>query len=489
MPLIKDKNSTADLTDQAVQFLVERGWPMIPSAGVEKKPCVGWKRFQEKLPTVAQIREWSRKHKPQRWGLVTGRLAGVVVVDFDGDQGRKLTREWDIKPHVQTGSGGFHLYLQHPGWRVPTLNAKSGKVSWPWPGVDIRGDGGFAVLLGSNQNGVYVQLRELFPEPFESLPQQVRNFLRNHSEKEAPKVKQGTQPPPKVNSSGVNAERLIRTALEMAPTQGRNNAGFWLACQLRDNGYALDDAASTMRKYQSQAPSINLKGVREPYTEREMTASLGEAYSRPPRERWSQRGQRPQSGSVQKVTPKPMPRPCETEPRPGEERPHQDCDADNPESIGIYVGHTGEPLVGHMGEPLSRSPYARLPGEVLNDRRLKHRDIRVYAVLAGSCWQGNVSQVGKRRIAKLTPCAERLVVESLKRLEATGHIQKQPGRLRGQRARYVLLSLVFAQKQRAGVEEVVVTPDGRRRLASIRREQGTARKLSGASNHGNPAAL
>ena len=98
---------------------------MIPSTGSEKKPCVGWKVFQHQLPTVDQLRQWNRKFSPARWGLVTGRLAGVVVVDFDGDQGRNLMQKWGINPHVRTGSGGFHWYGLHPGWRVPTLNAKS----------------------------------------------------------------------------------------------------------------------------------------------------------------------------------------------------------------------------------------------------------------------------------------------------------------------------------------------------------------------------
>jgi hypothetical protein len=82
--------------------------------------------------------------------------------------------------------------------------------------------------------------------------------------------------------------------------------------------------------------------------------------------------------------------------------------------------------------------------------------------------------MGKRLIAKRAPCAERKVIESLKRLEAAGHIQKQPGRRRGQRGVYVLPSAVFAKKQRAGVEEVQVAKDGQRRLVSVRKEQCTA---------------
>src|ERR1035438_3616700 len=241
----------ASLADLAIQFLVEQRWPMLPSRGPQKKPCVGWKPFQEQLPTVDQLRGWERQFRPERWGLVTGKLAGIVVVDFDGDLGRALMEEWGIKPHVRTGSGGFHLYVQHPGWKVPTLNAKTSKATWPWPGLDIRGDGGFAVLLGRNSNGPYVQLRELDAEPFESLPEEVRTFLRNHSVKEeeskAPTPRR--QPSP---SGRVDSELLIRKALEIAPQNGRNNAGFWLACQLRDNGCSSVEAEAAMHDYRSR---------------------------------------------------------------------------------------------------------------------------------------------------------------------------------------------------------------------------------------------
>ena len=81
------------LTDQAITFLVERRWPMLPSTGPEKKPCVGWKGFQEELPTVEQLRQWGQNFNPERWGIVTGALAEVVVADFDGEQGIALMHE------------------------------------------------------------------------------------------------------------------------------------------------------------------------------------------------------------------------------------------------------------------------------------------------------------------------------------------------------------------------------------------------------------
>jgi hypothetical protein len=472
---------SATITDQAIRFLVDRRWPMLPSNGPQKKPCIAWKQFQEQLPTVEQLRGWEREFRPARWGLVTGELAGIVVVDFDGDKGSELMEKWGIKPHLRTGSGGFHVHVKHPGWRVPTLNAKSGKASWPWLGLDIRGDGGFAVLLGRNSNGPYVQLRDLVPEPFDVLPEEVRTLLRDRGGQEnvPPKPPESTHQP--VAGRRADSQSIIRRALTIAPRDGRNNAGFWLACQLRDNGYSSGEAEVVMRDYRLQVPYSNTKGKPEAYTEPEMKASLREAYSKPAREPWARREALPYLVGVSKARADAGRR--EDDHTANEEEPAEgDDSADDPESIDIYVGHTDEPLVGHMGEPLPRIRYSRVPSEVSADRRLKPRDVCVYAVLATFCWQGSVAQVGKRLIARLAGCAERLVISSLHNLRSAGHIEKQPGQLRGQRGRYVLLSPVFGQKQRAGVEEVAMGRSGRRRLVAVRKGQGTAVTLVSSPN-------
>lgn len=133
------------------------------------------------------------------------------------------------------------------------------------------------------------------------------------------------------------------------------------------------------------------------------------------------------------------------------------------ESISLYVGHTGEPLVGHTGEPLR---YARVPFDVLADKRISARAVRVYAVIAGSAWQGNFAQVGKRRLSELAACSERLAVAAVKELVNAGHIERSQVK-RGQRAGYLLTSPVFGQKQRDGVKEIVSSPRGGRRMVSV----------------------
>jgi hypothetical protein len=136
-------------------------------------------------------------------------------------------------------------------------------------------------------------------------------------------------------------------------------------------------------------------------------------------------------------------------------------------SMSLYVDHTGEPQVDHTGEPLPNWLYARVPREVVCDPGLAVLDIRVYCMLAGSVWQGTTSRIGTRLMARSIHASRRLVIDSLRRLEEREHIQKAAVR-RGERELYVLNSLVFGQKQRAGIEEVISSPSRTPRLASVR---------------------
>src|SRR5438045_3511588 len=79
----------------------------------------------------------------------------------------------------------------------------------------------------------------------------------------------------------VSVDTLMERALAAAP-EGRNDAGFGLACQLRDNGYRQADADAVMADYQrrvGQPPD-------DPYTLAEAQASVIQAYKRERREPW-----------------------------------------------------------------------------------------------------------------------------------------------------------------------------------------------------------
>jgi hypothetical protein len=267
-----------------------RNLSIIP-VGLNKKPLVArWKPYQERQATEQEIHAWEAKNPPG-WALITGALSDVIVLDFDGLQGVATMRKLELDPHVQTGSGGYHVWVQHPGWHVPTLNAKTKiELNRQFPGMDIRGDGGYAVFEGRNESGEYRRLRALadlyqWPQlnigilPFIGRPAAAEEHT---SDVQAPPV-------PATSVHRVDAERLVRRALDRAGAEGRNNAGFGLALQLRDNGYSQPEAVSSMASYVDRVGKTNLKGKPERYTLTEAGASVREAYRSPAREPWERR--------------------------------------------------------------------------------------------------------------------------------------------------------------------------------------------------------
>ncbi|HYI92886.1 MAG TPA: phage/plasmid primase, P4 family [Bryobacteraceae bacterium] len=276
------------LTPEAAWSL---GLSIIP-VGLNKKPLVStWKPFQTRQATKAQLRELMAMN-PAAWATVTGQCSGVIVVDFDGQKGRQTMRALGLEPHVLTGSGGYHVYFAHPGWHVPTLNCKTDiELGKAWPGLDVRGDGGYAVFSGRNETGEYRWLRS--PEwcSILDLPIDLRKMIGLVDPalvRKSGHVQPPTKPalPATPRDQRVGATILIDRALQLSRSEGRNNAGFWLAMQLRDNGYSQPEAENSMRDYVSAVPPVNAKGQRETYTISEAQASVREAFRSPAREPW-----------------------------------------------------------------------------------------------------------------------------------------------------------------------------------------------------------
>lgn len=129
------------------QGYLARGWPVIPVEPGGKRPLVRWESFQTRLPTLEELAGWLRRWPDANLGVVTGHMAGLVVLDIDpphqGDDSLlELERVHGTLPQTieaLTGSGGRHVYFAHPGG---TLRNKVGLA----PGIDLRGDGGMIVV-------------------------------------------------------------------------------------------------------------------------------------------------------------------------------------------------------------------------------------------------------------------------------------------------------------------------------------------------------
>jgi hypothetical protein len=114
---------------------------------------------------AAQIRRWWKNYPDMNLGVVTGATSGHFVLDVDGDDGEAslaaLEREHGPLPEtptVLTGKGR-HLEFQHPGTPVPNSVGTLG------PGLDVRGDGGFVVGVGSRHRSGRTYVYEVTADP------------------------------------------------------------------------------------------------------------------------------------------------------------------------------------------------------------------------------------------------------------------------------------------------------------------------------------
>lgn len=126
------------------RFYAGLGWSVVPVHPSEKIPAIPWAGFQQTRPSMAQLDDWFGIGG-YGIGIVTGRVSGIFVLDFDGETGQeqliRLEREHGPLPPTVgalTPGGGIHLLFQHPGTPVATRKNVL-------PGLDIRGDGGFIV--------------------------------------------------------------------------------------------------------------------------------------------------------------------------------------------------------------------------------------------------------------------------------------------------------------------------------------------------------
>jgi hypothetical protein len=117
---------------------LERGFSVIPVSD-NKRPLVAWRDYQEHVAGRAVVEGWVSRYRSPFGGVVTGRLSGVVVVDYDDT----TTEPSDDTLVVRTPSG-FHAYFQHPGAGHHVVSS----AGW-MPGVDVRGDGGMVIAPGS----------------------------------------------------------------------------------------------------------------------------------------------------------------------------------------------------------------------------------------------------------------------------------------------------------------------------------------------------
>ena len=122
--------------EQAIQ-LSKKGWSIIPLHGIENGICTcskkdrctspgkhprvsSWLEFQKRQASLKEIKNWWIKWPNSNIGVVTGKISGLVIADFDGEEGmkssKKLLFEGKLKQSLIAVTGnGLHFYYGYSG--------------------------------------------------------------------------------------------------------------------------------------------------------------------------------------------------------------------------------------------------------------------------------------------------------------------------------------------------------------------------------------
>ena len=273
---IRKAETAIPIVEYALQY-ARNGWPVFPLHG--KIPFKDSRGYKDATTDEAQIQTWWTTHPTANIGLATDERSGIIVLDIDPSKGgyyglKELQETYSPLPEtrrVSTANKGLHYYFQYPQDNRHTYKnavGLQGKI-----GVDVRATGGYVVLPPSKLYGRLSYIWANLTTPIAPLPIWLRDLLIE-SQQQRESIPQG------LRFAGRAGEYWLAKALARAGEGSRNDEGFKLACQLRDDHVSVAEARSTLLSFASQ-----VQQGQEPYTAKEALASVRSAYSRPARER------------------------------------------------------------------------------------------------------------------------------------------------------------------------------------------------------------
>jgi hypothetical protein len=221
------------ITRSDITQWIAAGWQVFPCHDIEDGACScgkGGCTSQGKHPRIFNgvrgatadmqtIDRWLAEWPAANWAVATGHPSGIAVIDVDTANGKegeaalaRMLGELGLgEPDtfaVRTGSGGRHLYFR---WEGGALRSRVNLR----PGLDIRADGGYVLLPGSNHisGGVYTVERA---SPLARVPDMLARVIAGPSESASP-------------IAGVATDDLLAGV----PEGSRDDALFRAACRWR----------------------------------------------------------------------------------------------------------------------------------------------------------------------------------------------------------------------------------------------------------------
>ncbi len=263
--------NSMSLSDAALLY-AQNGWPVFPLAG--KIPYEGTRGHRDATTERAVIDHWWSEHPKANIGLATGRRSGVLVLDMDVPEGyyslKKLQEHYGSLPETRrskTAGGGLHYFFAYP----QDTNTYGNVVGLKGQiGIDIRAEGGYVVLPPSRLYGRKYYTWADTDTPIAPLPDWLHSMLPTKGEHR--------EYPHRLGFAAPSGEKWLDQAEARAAEGNRNSVGFWLACQLRDDGLTQQQVTSILLLYANRVPQDTSQ-----YTSQEAVKTIKSAYSRSPR--------------------------------------------------------------------------------------------------------------------------------------------------------------------------------------------------------------
>lgn len=252
---------------EGVERFASAGVPIFPCKAAEKRPLTKH-GFLDATADLEQIRQWWARWPDANIGMPTGTPSGLEVVDIDvhgrvrGFAAFELARREGLVDRwqalVKTASGGMHAYYPvdrhrpQPSWQA----ARSG--------IDFRGEGGYVivppsrVMFEGNRSGyelIGVGRGDAVPVDAATL----RQFLDPRPG--LPAIEHPS------TQRKVDADRIAAWLATRVEGE-RNQALYWAACRLAENGVPDHNARNVL------GPAAERAGLRQP----EILTTIRSAY-------------------------------------------------------------------------------------------------------------------------------------------------------------------------------------------------------------------
>ena len=205
-------NITTEQYLKIAKSYLDFGFSIIP-IGADKKPLIKWTEYQKRQATDNEVQQWITFPNLNGFAVVTGQISNVFVLDCDA--GYKLD-DFDLPPTpmVKTGSG-IHIYFRYPkAYRITNTTQLL-------PHVDIRGEGGYAILPPSlHSSGVRYEWINNLSTPIVEAPEWLLKLIKDKANDD------NSNPPIAEIAQGVgeggrndSATRIIGTLLAYQPAE------------------------------------------------------------------------------------------------------------------------------------------------------------------------------------------------------------------------------------------------------------------------------